>query len=271
MRRRGFTLLEVMVSLSILALALTAIAGINANSFESSNYARHLTVATLLARSKMIDVEEELRKEGFGDSDKEYDGDFSEEGYPKMRWQATCRKTEIDIGQMIGGMLGGQLNSSSLPKEMQEFIGAMQGESTEELNEEVSGSDLKQLMGGEMAELMFKQVGEVLGNSIREITLEIKWGKEGYDEEEVKFVQYVTTTGRLNFQNVVNPLNAAAAAAAGGLPGGAGGAGLPGGINPLTGKPLPGARGGVNPNAIGGRTGLPTQLPGGLPLPPRRK
>ncbi|MEL7371109.1 MAG: prepilin-type N-terminal cleavage/methylation domain-containing protein, partial [Myxococcota bacterium] len=37
MSRRGFTLLEVMVALSILAVTLVAIAGINANSFESSN------------------------------------------------------------------------------------------------------------------------------------------------------------------------------------------------------------------------------------------
>ncbi|NJK88601.1 MAG: prepilin-type N-terminal cleavage/methylation domain-containing protein [Myxococcales bacterium] len=67
MSKRGFTLLEVMVALSILALALTSIAGINANSFESSNYARGLTVATLLARAKMLDIELELQKDGFGE------------------------------------------------------------------------------------------------------------------------------------------------------------------------------------------------------------
>ena len=47
-------------------------------------------------------------------------------------------------------------------------------------------------------ELVFKQVGETLSNSIREITLEIKWGRQGIDEESIKFVQYVTTTGRLS-------------------------------------------------------------------------
>lgn len=201
---RGFTLLEVMVALSILALSLVAIAGINANSFEASNYAKHLTVATLLARSKMIDVEEELRDEGFGSDEKTFDGDFSEEGYPGMRWRAVARPVEMDVANLIGPFLGGEVSSDKLPAEMQAFLGAMSGdlpaigEDASKLVDEVQGSDLKRLMGGEQMEVIFKQVGETLGNSIREITLEIEWGKEGVDLESVKFVQYVTTNGRLS-------------------------------------------------------------------------
>jgi general secretion pathway protein I len=204
--RRGFTLLEVMVALSILALALVAIAGINANSFESSNYAKHVTVATLLARSKMIDIEEELRKDGFGDDEKTWDGDFDEEGYPGMRWRAVARPVEVNVAQLLGPLLGGEVSSDQLPEEMQAFLGAMNGdlpadsEEVAKYAEDVGGSELKQLMGGEQMELIFKQIGETLGDSIREITLEIEWGKEGIDLEEIKFVQYVTTTGRLSFQ-----------------------------------------------------------------------
>ena len=206
MTSRGFTLLEVMVALSILALALVAIAGTNANSFESSNYAKHVTVATLLARSKMIDIEEELRKDGFGSDEKTWDGDFAEEGYPGMRWRAVARPVEVDVAQLLGPLLGGEVSSDQLPQEMQAFLGAMNGElpavgeEAEKYAEQVGGSELKQLMGGEGIELIFKQVGETLGDSIREISLEIEWGKEGIDLDEVKFVQYVTTTGRLSFQ-----------------------------------------------------------------------
>ena len=202
----GFTLLEVMVALSILALALVAIAGINANSFESSNYAKHVTVATLLARSKMIDIEEELRKEGFGSDEKSWDGDFTEEGYPGMRWKAVARPVEVNVAQLLGPMLGGEVSSDQLPEEMQGFLGALNGqlptdsEEAAKYAEEVGGSELKQLMGGEAMEGIFKQIGETLGDSIREITLEIEWGKENVDLEEIKFVQYVTTTGRLSFQ-----------------------------------------------------------------------
>lgn len=195
---RGFTLLEVMVSLSILALALVAISGINANSFNRSNYAREVTVATMLARSKMIDIEIELADEGFSDSDKEYDGDFSDEGYSSMTWSATVRKVEVDINQLLGGLLGGDVPPEDLPGQIEGYLGALNGTSPEEaVNDANAGSDLSQLMQGGGLEIIFKQVTEILADSIREITLEIKWGKEGVDLETLKFVQYVTTTGRI--------------------------------------------------------------------------
>ncbi len=198
MKNRGFTLLEVMVSLSILALALVAIAGINANSFNRSNYARGITVATMLARSKMIDIEIELADEGFSDSDKEFDGDFSEEGFSEMKWSATIRKVEVDIGQLLGGLLGGDVDPENLPGQVEGFLGALNGTSGAEAAQDANaGSELSQLMQGGGLEIVFKQVGEILAESIREITLEITWGKEGVDLESVKFVQYVTTTGRI--------------------------------------------------------------------------
>lgn len=196
--RRGFTLLEVMVSLSILALAMVAVAGTNANSFEASNYARHVTVATMLARSKMLDVELELQDEGFSENEQEDDGDFSEEGFAKMKWRTTVRPIEVDVGQLLGGFLGGDVDSESLPEQMQNFLGAMNGAGPDEqLNQQAQGSDLAKMLGGGQLELVFKQVGETLSNSIREITVEVYWGREGIDRESIEFVQYVTTTGRL--------------------------------------------------------------------------
>lgn len=197
--KRGFTLLEVMVSLSILALSLVAIAGINANSFNRSNYARHITVATLLARSKMIDIEIELQDEGFKDGDQEFNGDFSDEGFSSMKWIATVRKVEVDLGQLLGGLLGGDVDPENLPDQIGGFLGALNGTSAEEAaGDAAAGGELAQLMQGGMLEVVFKQVGEILADSIREITLEITWGKEGVDLESVKFVQYVTTNGRIN-------------------------------------------------------------------------
>ncbi len=238
-QKLGFTLLEVMVAMSILALAITAMAGVNVNSFEASNYARNLTVATLLARSKMIDLEMELQKDGFSEEDKEYDGDFSEEGYTSMRWSATVRKVEVDISQLVGGLFGGEVNPDQLPDQMAGFISAMSGGATDEkLTEQVQGSELSKMLGGGQLELILKQVGETLKNSIREVTLEIHWGKSG-DADSVRFVQYLTTTGRLSF----NPAAAPQALVPGGripqsvIPPNIGG--LPTGINPneLGGKP----------------------------------
>ena len=49
-RARGFTLLEVMISLAILAVALVAISGLNGGSVQMHAYSRRATEATEVSR-----------------------------------------------------------------------------------------------------------------------------------------------------------------------------------------------------------------------------
>ncbi len=142
---------------------------------------------------------------------------------------------------------------------MQTFLGAMKGEGPADLKDKVGGSQLTQLLGGGGMEFIYKQVGDTLGKSIREITLEITWGRQGRDQESVKFVQYVTTSGRLAVpQGGLNPLAGA----------GAGSVNDP--TNPQNQQPAagaalgPGQRGGPNPGGIGSVLGG-GQVPGGGP------
>jgi general secretion pathway protein I len=65
----GFTLLEVLVAVSILGLGLTAILSAQAGAFSSAAYARNISVATGLLRCKMSEVEEHLYKDGFQEAD----------------------------------------------------------------------------------------------------------------------------------------------------------------------------------------------------------
>jgi general secretion pathway protein I len=261
--RRGFSLLEVMVALSILALALVAIAGIDANAFEASNYGRSVTVATLLARSKMLDVEEQIRKDGLTDSDKEYDGDFSKEGFPSYTWAAVVRPVEVDLGQLLGGLFGGDVSTEQLPEKIQGFLGAMRGEGKKELTSQVAGSDLTKILGGGGIEVMLKQVGDTLKKSIREITLEITWKDGSGYTESIRFVQYVTTSGRLSVPNSAQVQVQPGQVGQGILPGQAGQLGGPGGLGGLGG--LPG-----NPNAAGfpGLGGAGVNNPYGVPTAP---
>ncbi len=62
--RRGFTLLEVMVAVAILAIALTAIFASEAGAIRAGARARWVTTATLLARCKMAEIEEQMLREG---------------------------------------------------------------------------------------------------------------------------------------------------------------------------------------------------------------
>lgn len=93
----GFTLIEVVVALAILAISLTALLTTQAASLRNASKVRDLTIATLLARSKMVDIEQELFDEGFTTGDQEDSGDFSDEGYREFKWEAKVSEVEITL------------------------------------------------------------------------------------------------------------------------------------------------------------------------------
>lgn len=63
-RPSGFTLLEVMVAVTILGIALVAIFTSEVGAVRNGARARRLTIATLLARCKMGEIEEMVAREG---------------------------------------------------------------------------------------------------------------------------------------------------------------------------------------------------------------
>ena len=52
---QGFSLLEVMVSLAILSISLVAILNLHSGAVRMHNHAKFVSMATLLARSKMVE------------------------------------------------------------------------------------------------------------------------------------------------------------------------------------------------------------------------
>lgn len=66
---RGFTLLEVMVAVTIIGVGITAVFAAQAGALASVHYARNVSEATGLARCKMSEVEELLAREGLKDND----------------------------------------------------------------------------------------------------------------------------------------------------------------------------------------------------------
>jgi len=63
-QRQGFTLLEVMLSVAIMAIALGAVFSAQAGSIKMAQRARKLSFATLLGRCKMGEIEEDVAKKG---------------------------------------------------------------------------------------------------------------------------------------------------------------------------------------------------------------
>lgn len=94
-RKKGFSLIEVLLALAILATAFTVLMGTVAHSGQQSVYSTKLTQASMLARGKMVDLEYMIMEEGFSDANRTYSGTFRDEGYPHMRWDARIEPVEI--------------------------------------------------------------------------------------------------------------------------------------------------------------------------------
>ena len=69
--RRGFTLLEVMVAMAIMAFLMAAITTSQGASLLHGSRVFNLTTATQLADTVILDIEEEYRLDGFPDNTRE--------------------------------------------------------------------------------------------------------------------------------------------------------------------------------------------------------
>ncbi len=89
-KNRGFTLLEVMLSMAILGITLVAVFQLQAQSIAMSGNARFLTIAPLLAQSKMAELESADSEDLISAS-----GIFGEQ-FPEYSWKVAVTDTEIN-------------------------------------------------------------------------------------------------------------------------------------------------------------------------------
>jgi prepilin-type N-terminal cleavage/methylation domain-containing protein len=93
----GFTLLEVMVSIAILAVALTALLTFSGNTMIKSGRAERLLIATQLARQRMVEIELDLQKatqKGEFPDEKSEEGKF-DEPYDDYSWKMAIRRVDL--------------------------------------------------------------------------------------------------------------------------------------------------------------------------------
>jgi general secretion pathway protein I len=89
-RIHGFTLLEILVALAVLALTLVVLLGLRNRDVDLVNTTREMTTATALARMKMV----EAQMVGFLELG-ETAGEFGED-YPQFHWQRLVSSTPFD-------------------------------------------------------------------------------------------------------------------------------------------------------------------------------
>ena len=87
----GFTLLEVLISISIIAIALTAVYGTHSQTLSMAGAIHFYATAPLLAQGKMAEMRLRPADELSDDS-----GDFGEL-FPSFSWQATVSDVESEL------------------------------------------------------------------------------------------------------------------------------------------------------------------------------
>jgi len=177
----GFTLLEVMIALAILGMSLVIISRSHQNSVRAANRAKLMSVAVMLARYMMVDVEDKLFEEGFSEFEEEDKGDFKDEGFDRYTYTLKVDKVELPA----------DMNKDSV----EEMLGGLTGSSSDESSSSSSSSESStnpmQALGSKVLSSQFEMIRNVLEQAIRRVQLSVEW-KEGSRTKAVTVVGYFT-------------------------------------------------------------------------------
>jgi prepilin-type N-terminal cleavage/methylation domain-containing protein len=202
----GFSLLEVMISIAILAIALVILTRTVTGDVRSTHHSRMLTAATFLARTKISSIEQNILEIGFSEMEGEDTGDFTEEGFPRFKWYAAVERVKLPTGATQQVEQAAQKKTQSTnPMEV-----------------------LAGFMGSFMTTLM-EPIRVGLEESVRRLTVKVKWNEPGRPEQVFAIVNFLTDPSKLDMALQPGSTATATATATGT---GTGTKKLPGGSNP---------------------------------------
>lgn len=203
----GFTLLEVMAAVAILALTLVVLLGVITNNVRATAHAKMVTTATFLARGRMVSIEDGIILQGFQDLEGEDEGTFEDEGFPAFSWASSIEKVQLPTDAVSKVQKGaGEASKSNDPMK-----------------------NLTGMLGGFMG-VLIEPVRVGLEESVRRVTLRVFWNERGRPEQSVEVVTYMTDPARLDMALNLGAIAAGAnatGAAGQAKPGAAAGTGAP--------------------------------------------
>ncbi len=213
--RRGFTLLEVMVAMAILALGLTTILSSQTGLFAATRRVQNETHAASLMRCKMTELELELLEDGYPIIEQSDSGECCEdEDTDGFRCEWLVQTVELPQPSSFEGESPDESEDTGEEAEASTALGTDAGDlaAASPLGagfSDVGGVD--DLAGnlGESAEgggiigmalqMVYPTLKPMLEASIRKITVKVIW-EEGQKERVFEVAQYVTNPmeGNLN-------------------------------------------------------------------------
>jgi len=181
---RGFTLLEMMIAMAILAGALTWVTVAISRNIKAENHAKLMTTATFLARAKMIQTEDDLRDKGFGEFEKTLQGSFDDRGFQRFTWQVLVDKVELPSVEQVQTIMG-------KANEVKDAVTGNTSPSPSPSNSNPLSAGAAAMSG------QFGMIKDVLEQGIRRVTVKILW-REGSTEQTLDLVAYYTDPKRVD-------------------------------------------------------------------------
>ena len=179
----GFTLLEVLVAISLLSIGLVVLLDAQGGGIQMTRYAKNMTTATQLARAQMALLMQKIedKKITFGLSKSSCkEGDFSDDSkqFKKFRWKWCIKKVEVAMPTNLPGMAGPKTGDDHDPKAQgaQSLMSSM-GINAGATSTAGIASSLGPFMG--MIQTQMKAVFKQLQESLRELQVVIYWKQDG--------------------------------------------------------------------------------------------
>lgn len=119
--QQGFTLLECMIALALIATALVIVIESQAFAINMEEKANRINTASMLASDIMVDLELRMMKEGFGELEVRETGTFNDQryadAYPAWRWEYEVEKVELEVPNLpnLMSMVQGESEDGDAP------------------------------------------------------------------------------------------------------------------------------------------------------------
>ncbi len=163
--KNGFSLMEVMVALALLALSFTSLVLVQSRATSLAVKARSISIATQLARYQLMECKRDAQKIIASASDFKLEGDFLEAGFEKFTWE--CHAPRFNMRTPSASALESQAKAKA-PEGTKDSFGA-------------TSSAMSPMMS---------LITDSLGNSVRELVVIIRWSDNSI-EDEIRVVTHI--------------------------------------------------------------------------------
>ena len=205
---KGFTLLEILIAMSILAFALVTLMGHQGVVIQASDYSNRVSQAVFLLEGKLLDVKHKILTDSVDLYDNCEEGDFKDEGFRgrqsnQYRWKVCAFKLEIREGaseqltERLSSLLMGAGGGEGLGGVGGlGALGGLGGSGANTMGNSTQGtSGMERAMGQiAMATGMIPTFLQQLEDQIRKVQIEVSW-RDQTQTRKVVLERFVTSLG----------------------------------------------------------------------------